>query len=62
MRDAETPTSAPEEIQNLYVRLISQLPDYKGKKVYEYLPKNMKQTVDDIVAEPAKDERIAEFY
>lgn len=62
LRDTETPTSASEEIQNLYVRLASQLSDYKGKKVYGYLPKNIKQTVDSIVAELAKDERIAELY
>lgn len=62
LRDAETPTSASEEIQNLYVRLIGQLSNYKGKKVYGYLPKNIKQTVDDIVAELAKDNRIAELY
>lgn len=59
---AKTPTSASDEIQNLYVRLISQLSNYKGKKVYGYLPKNIKQTVDDIVAALAKDERIAELY
>lgn len=62
LRNAETPTPASDEIQNLYVRLIGQLGDYKGKKIYGYLPKNMKRTVDDIVAELAKDERIAELY
>ncbi len=62
LKDAETPISASEEIQNLYVRLIDQLAKYKGKKVYGYLPKNMKQTVNDIVAELAKDGRIAELY
>lgn len=62
LRGAETPTSASEEIQNLYVRLISQLSNYKGKKVYGYLPKNIKQTVDAIVAELAKDGRISELY
>ncbi len=62
LKDTETPTSASEEIQNLYVRLTSQLSDYKGKKVYGYLPKNIKKTVDSIVAELAKDERIAELY
>lgn len=62
LRNAETPTPASDEIQNLYVRLIGQLSNYKGKKVYGYLPKDMKQTVDDIVVELAKDERIAELY
>ena len=62
LRGAETPTSASEEIQNLYVRLIGQLSNFKGKKVYGYLPKNIKQTVDAIVAELAKDGRISELY
>lgn len=62
LRGAETPTSASKEIQNLYVKLIGQLTNYKGKKVYGYLPKNIKQTVDNIVAELAKDDRIAELY
>lgn len=62
LRGAETPTSASKEIQNLYVKLIGQLTNYKGKKVYGYLPKNIKQTVDAVVAELAKDERIAELY
>ena len=62
LKDAETLISASEEIQNLYVRLIGQLSNYKGKKVYGYLPKNMKHTVDAIVAELAKDERISELY
>ena len=62
LKDAETPISASEEIQNLYVRLIGQLYNYKGKKVYGYLPKSIKQTVNAIVAELAKDERIAALY
>ena len=62
LEDAETPISASEEIQNLYVRLIGQLYNYKGKKVYGYLPKSIKQTVNAIVAELAKDERIAALY
>lgn len=62
LKSAEAPSHASEEIQNLYIRLISQLTNYKGKKVYGYLPKNIKQTVDAIVAELAKDERIAELY
>lgn len=62
LKCAETPITVSNEIQNLYVRLTSQLSNYKGKKVYGYLPKNIKQTVDAIVAELAKDERIAELY
>lgn len=62
LKDAEMPITVSTEIQNLYARLIGQLSNYKGKKVYGYLPKNIKQTVDAIVAELAKDERIAELY
>ena len=49
-------------MQTLYSQLVGQLSDYKGKKVYGYLPKNIKETIDTIVAELAKDERIAELY
>lgn len=62
LESAETLIAASQEMQNLYSQLIGQLSGYKGKKVYGYLPKNMKQTVDTIVAELAKDERIAALY
>ena len=62
LKSAEAPSPASDGIQILYVKLIGQLSNYKGKKVYGYLPKNIKQTVDNIVAEFAKDERIAELY
>ena len=62
LESAETLIAASQEMQNLYSQLIGRLSGYKGKKVYGYLPKNMKQTVDTIVAELAKDERIAALY
>lgn len=62
LKNAETPSPASDEIQNLYAMLMGQLANYKGKRVYGYLPKNIKQTVDNIVAELAKDDRIAELY
>lgn len=62
LENAQTPIAASEEIKKLYVTLINQLQDYKGRKMYGYLPQNMKQTVDAIVAELAKDERIAALY
>lgn len=62
LKSAETPSPVSDEIQNLYIRLISQLSDCKGKKIYGYLPKNIKVTVDGIVVELAKDERIAGLY
>lgn len=62
LKSAEAPSPASDGIQILYVKLIGQLSNYKGKKVYGYLPKNIKQTVDSIVAELAKNDRIAELY
>ena len=52
------PSAKAEE---LYQKLISQLSTVKGKKVYGYLPKNIKKTVDDIVREISKDEGIAKL-
>lgn len=62
LESAETPIAASKEMKNLYSQLVGQLSGYKGQKVYGYLPKSIKQTVDAIVAELAKDERIAELY
>lgn len=50
------------EIQLLFETLREQLKDYSGKKVYGYLPKDIKETVNQIVAEFAKDEDVAELY
>lgn len=62
LKSAQTPIAASEDIKKLYVTLINQLQDYKGRKMYGYLPKNIKQTVDAIVAELAKNERITALY
>ena len=50
------------EIQSLFETLQEQLNNYSGKKVYGYLPKEIKETVNQIVAEFAKDEDVAELY
>lgn len=60
--NAKTPSDVSDELENLYAKLINQLANYKGKKVYGYMPKAIKNTVDAIVSELAKDERIAELY
>lgn len=62
LESVKTLQNASEQMQQLYAKLIDQLRDYTGRKMYGYLPRNMKQTVDAIVAELAKDERIAELY
>jgi len=56
IRDSYTPTS---EIEMLFLKLVSQLKSYKGRKQYGYLPKDVKDTVNKIVVELAKDEGIA---
>lgn len=50
------------EIHFLFEKLQNQLKEYQGKKVYGYLPKDIKKTVNQIVAEFAKDEDVAELY
>lgn len=50
------------ELQNLFEILRQQLKNHSGKKVYGYLPKEIKETVKKIVAEFAKDEDVAELY
>jgi hypothetical protein len=52
------PSSKAKE---LYQKLIEQLKTVKGKKIYGYLPKNIKNTVDDIVREISKDEGIVKL-
>ena len=46
----------------LMQQLSQQLRSCKGKKFYSYLPKDVKKTVDQIVAQLARDEGIAQLY
>ena len=50
------------QLEYLFFNLAKQLKTVKGKKVYGYLPKEVKETVDKIVVELAKDKDIAELY
>ena len=50
------------QLNELFLTLARQLKTVKGKKVYGYLPKKVKCTVNKIVAEIAKDKTIAELY
>ena len=58
IRDSCAPTS---EVEMLFLKLASQLKTCKGRKQYGYLPKDVKDTVNKIVAELAKDEGIAKL-
>ncbi len=50
------------EVEGLFLRLVSQLKSCKGRKQYGYLPPDVKDTVNKIVAEIAKDRDIAKLY
>ncbi len=51
-----------ETVELLLKELVEKLKNYSGKKVYGYLPKNLKNIVNGIVDELAKDERIEKLY
>jgi len=51
-----------QAVQELLLKLAERLKGLSGKKVYGYLPADAKATVDRIVDELAKDERIAKLY
>lgn len=51
-----------EQLGAMVMKLYGQLQNAKGKKVYGYLPKEIKQTVNDIFFMLAQDERIAKLY
>ena len=50
------------QLETLFSKLCDQLKSVNGKKVYGYLPKDIKETVDSIVSELAKDKDIAKLY
>ena len=50
------------QLENFILKLHSQLQNVKGKKVYGYLPPDVKETVNNIFSELAKDENIRQLY
>ena len=50
------------KLKNLVLKLNSQLQNVRGKKVYGYLPMEIKATVNKIFSELAKDENIQQLY
>ncbi|MDO4945925.1 MAG: MobP3 family relaxase, partial [Ruminococcus sp.] len=50
------------QLENLVLKLNSQLQKVKGKKVYGYLPPEVKETVNNIFSELAKDENFRQLY
>ena len=53
---------APPELVALFQTLVTQLDAYRGKRVYGYLPKPLKETVNKIVDELAKEPIVSEMY
>lgn len=51
-----------QQLENLIQKLYIQLQNVRGKKVYGYLPSNVKETVNNIFLELAKDENIQQLY
>ena len=49
-------------LENFIRKLYSQLQNVKGKKVYGYLPQEVKETVNSIFSELAKDDNIRQLY
>lgn len=46
----------------LFRKLDEQLRNYNGRLMYGYLPKSIKETVNNIVAELAKDKNLSKLY
>ena len=59
---AEAEFLPSEQLQFLFMKLRKQLDQHKGKKVYGYLPKQIKATVNEIVSHLATEPAIEELY
>lgn len=62
VREVQQGGFANPQLENLVLKLNSQLQNVRGKKVYGYLPPEVKQIVNDIFSELAKDENIRQLY
>ena len=59
---AEIESAPNPQLQFLFLKLRKQLDQHKGKKVYGYLPKSTKATVNKIVAQLSAEPAIEELY
>lgn len=51
-----------DKIVDLFKKLAEQLKSYNGRLMYGYLPKSIKETVNNIVAELARDKNLTNLY
>ena len=59
---AEAEPAPNPQLQFLFMKLRRQLDQHKGKKVYGYLPKSIKATVNEIVVQLSAEPTIEELY
>ena len=59
---AEAESVPSEELQFLFIKLRKRLDKHNGKKAYGYLPKEIKATVNEIVAHLSAEPAIEELY
>jgi len=62
LRRSQTDKPCADKMVGLFEKLTEQLKNHQGKMLYGYLAKPIKETVDAVITEIAKDSRIAEFY
>ena len=59
---AETESAPNPQLQFLFVKLKKQLDQHTGKKVYGYLPKDIKATINEIVVQLSVEPTIEQLY
>ena len=62
LENMDVSREASPELVELFQTLVTQLESYRGKRVYGYLPKPMKETVNKIVDELAKEPTVSQMY
>lgn len=62
VRELQDGSFSNPQLENMIAKLSEQLKTANGKKVYGYLQPNVKQTVDEIVAELAKNPSLEKMY
>ena len=62
IEELQSSTLVSDQIERMMIILSERLRNTSGKKVYGYLKRDVKNLVDQIVDELAKDERVSELY
>ena len=62
LNNIDTDVYVSDKMVELFRKLAEQLKSYNGRLMYGYLPKSIKETVNNIVAELAKDKNLAKLY